>query len=108
MDDARAAIWDAINEYAAACGGDTSDATISPHRMNAVAAVEGGLRRLESHEEGMAIRDYFAGQALAGILANPSWNQIGLAAAGVSDQSCFKVATLIAVQYADAMIAARK
>ncbi len=34
------AIWNAINEYAAACGGDTSDKTISDRRMDAVVAVE--------------------------------------------------------------------
>lgn len=36
----RCAIWEAINEYTAACGGDTSNRTISDRRMNAVAAVE--------------------------------------------------------------------
>ena len=25
------------------------------------------------HDTGMTLRDYFAGQALAGILANPNW-----------------------------------
>jgi hypothetical protein len=34
------AIWEAINAYAEACGGDTSRLTISDRRMHAVAAVE--------------------------------------------------------------------
>jgi hypothetical protein len=33
-------LWQAINEYAAACGGDTSEKTISDVRMNAVSAIE--------------------------------------------------------------------
>lgn len=37
-------LWEAINEYAAACGGDTSAATISDRRMNAVAEVGRVLR----------------------------------------------------------------
>ena len=32
-------LWAAVNEYAASCGGDTSSATISDRRMDAVAAV---------------------------------------------------------------------
>ena len=36
----RVALWDAINEYAEACGGDTSAATVSDRRMRAVVAVE--------------------------------------------------------------------
>lgn len=39
----RVVIWEAINEYTVACGGDTSDATVSDRRMNAVAAVERAL-----------------------------------------------------------------
>lgn len=33
-------LWDAINGYAESCGGDTSNRTISPSRMDAVVAVE--------------------------------------------------------------------
>jgi cell division protein FtsL len=36
-------IWDAINAYATACGGDVSGATITEHRMLAVCAVENVL-----------------------------------------------------------------
>lgn len=34
------ALWDAVNAYAAACGGDTGDGTIGGARMDAVAAIE--------------------------------------------------------------------
>ena len=47
---------------------------------------------------GMSLRDYFAGQALAGILANPDWYR------GSERQS---VATA-AYNYADAMLAERE
>jgi hypothetical protein len=33
-------VWDAVNEYAAACGGDTGLATVGNRRMDAVARVE--------------------------------------------------------------------
>jgi hypothetical protein len=47
-----------------------------------------------SWEYGMTLRDWFAGQALAGMLANPdSWTQAG----GV-----------MAYRYADAMLKARE
>lgn len=32
-------LWEAINEYAAACGGDTSADSVSDRRMDAVCAV---------------------------------------------------------------------
>jgi hypothetical protein len=44
----RECLWEAVNEYTASCGGDTSNTTISPRRMAAVAAVEkifDGIRR---------------------------------------------------------------
>jgi hypothetical protein len=34
------AVWDAVNEYVAACGGDTGLATVGNRRMDAVARVE--------------------------------------------------------------------
>jgi hypothetical protein len=40
-----AAIWDAINEYAAACGGNTGRATIGSRRMDAVVAVERAIEQ---------------------------------------------------------------
>lgn len=41
-----AELWAAINEYAAACGGDTGQATIGNRRMDAVAAVGRAVRNL--------------------------------------------------------------
>lgn len=40
IDEVKVKIWDAINEYVATCGGDTSNTTISTARMDAVASVE--------------------------------------------------------------------
>lgn len=37
-------IWDAINKYTEACGGNTGAATVGDDRMNAVVAVEKALR----------------------------------------------------------------
>jgi hypothetical protein len=37
---AHAALWDAVNAYAAACGGDPSASTVSRARMGAVVAVD--------------------------------------------------------------------
>jgi hypothetical protein len=50
MDDLelRTRLWDTISEYVAACGGDTSKATVSSRRMNAVAAVERELHFLRT------------------------------------------------------------
>jgi hypothetical protein len=39
-DQQRVSLWEAVNEYASACGGDTSGKTISERRMSAVSAVE--------------------------------------------------------------------
>ncbi len=36
----RVELWNAINAYAEACGGDTSARTVSTRRMSAVADVE--------------------------------------------------------------------
>jgi len=33
-------LWNWINEYVVACGGDTSDKTVSNRRMEAVARIE--------------------------------------------------------------------
>ena len=48
------------------------------------------------HSEGMTLRDWFAGQALAGILSNPN-----------IENAFFKVDAGLAYEAADAMIAAR-
>ena len=42
----RVALWDAINEYTEACGGDTSRRTVSDRRMIAVTQVEQEVDRL--------------------------------------------------------------
>jgi hypothetical protein len=44
----RVKLWDAINDYASACGGDTSSRITSGVRMNAVATVERVLREIEA------------------------------------------------------------
>jgi len=43
----RVDLWDAINRYAAACGGDPSVNTVSAARMKAVAEVERVIRNLD-------------------------------------------------------------
>ena len=49
---------------------------------------------------GMSLRDWFAGQALAGLCANVAWN--GLGSSGI------KVRAIDAYSIADAMLSARK
>jgi hypothetical protein len=39
------AVWDAINEYVTACGGDTGLATVGSRRMDAVVKVERAIAR---------------------------------------------------------------
>lgn len=41
-------LWNAINDYAETCGGDTGAATISGRRMDAVVAVDRAVTTLES------------------------------------------------------------
>ncbi len=43
-------LWDAINEYTTACGGDTGNATVSPRRMDAVVTVERALQAKQIRE----------------------------------------------------------
>ena len=50
----------------------------------------------ELHETGMSLRDWFAGQALAGILSNPN-----------IENAYFKIDAGLAYDAADAMLAAR-
>lgn len=57
--------------------------------------------------EGMSLRDYYAGQALAGILANPAWNAISLGLVGIGERQQVEVAAALAHVYADAMISRR-
>lgn len=44
LDPRRVALWEAVNEYAVACGGDTSNRTTTGRRMRAVAQVERAVR----------------------------------------------------------------
>jgi hypothetical protein len=54
-----------------------------------------GSHVYKSHQEGMTLRDYFAGQAIAGLLADPTFN--------ASHDDAAKLAGRIA----DAMLAER-
>lgn len=43
----QVALWEAINRYAEACGGDTSTSTVSLDRMRAVVLVERAVSEIE-------------------------------------------------------------
>jgi len=59
-----------------------------------------------SSMDGMTLREWYAGQALAGILSNPTWNQESLALAGIPAKvRITDVAATMAFEYADAMLA---
>lgn len=47
-DHQRRDLWDEINRYAAACGGDTSADTATPLRQAAVARIESIVREIEA------------------------------------------------------------
>ena len=51
------------------------------------------------HSPGMSLRDWFAGQALAGILANPNHIIGTVSCEGIANDAC---------KFADALLAARK
>lgn len=69
--------------------------------MDAVSAFPYDFRgKGGSADEGMTLRDYFAGQAITGILADPSVRMD-------SDERLQKLAELAYIQ-ADAMLKARK
>jgi hypothetical protein len=63
-DETRVALWDAINQYVIACGGDTSDKTVSSPRMDAVVAIKNVLRQIEGDAESQG-RASFITRALA-------------------------------------------
>lgn len=44
----RVKLWDLINEYASACGGDTSNRTVGVRRQKCVAEIESLVRTIES------------------------------------------------------------
>ena len=53
---------------------------------------------------GMTLLDWFAGQAMQGILANPTWNGINLA----FDDDVHATAACTAYTYAHAMVAEKR
>jgi hypothetical protein len=56
--------------------------------------------------QGMSKREWYAGLALQGILANPTWNRVGIAAAGITTEAqSLRAAATLAFMYADAMVA---
>lgn len=64
---------------------------------------EGGTAFPIQDQPGMTMRDYFAGQALAGLLANPIADK-GLRQTGAELASSYAI---VAYMHADAMIAER-
>ena len=50
------ALWDAVNKYAEACGGDTGRKTIGDARMNAVVEVDRAVRGIANRRV-TAVRD---------------------------------------------------
>lgn len=59
-------------------------------------------------QHGMTLRDYFAGQALAGVMANPATNTINAAANGMSGQQLVEAAVFGCYVVADIMLRARQ
>lgn len=57
---------------------------------------------------GMTMREWFAGQALIGILANPTWNRTALEANGLNEGQAMMAASYLAFRYADSMLAEAK
>ncbi len=53
----------------------------------------------------MTLRDWFAGQALKGMLANPKWPDVGDGGLPAGEEEC---AAHWAYGFADAMLAARE
>ena len=58
--------------------------------------------------DGMTLRDYFAGQVLAGISASPERLQALAEIACVQGQEARQVSAAVAYQYADAMLEERE
>lgn len=71
-------LWQRINEYAAACGADTSDATITTRRMEAVAKVEQTVNEIVQrlHSEAWPVQRLERG--LIDLPANPTIHTSGL------------------------------
>lgn len=59
------------------------------------------------HWYGMSLRDHFAGQALNGILSNPSLTEVLGKQATIEKVKAVDLAATICFEYADAMIKAK-
>ncbi|MEI4473232.1 hypothetical protein [Frigidibacter sp. MR17.24] len=79
--------------------GALDDMPASPVMAFPVSSGEG-----EYWQEGMTLRDWFAGQALAGEMAN---SEVGVWSVGAADYSLLVRARLF-YRFADAMLAARE
>ena len=65
----------------------------------------GHLTNVATYLNGMTLRDYFAGQALAGLLANPTLDVTNKSGDGESDSDIIAKACFY---FADAMLAERE
>lgn len=81
--------------------------TNKPENPPAFAAIGGVCRADSFGQEGMTLRDYFAGQALQGFCSNPEWvkNARELKVKPADNQENHAIA---AYQMADAMLKERK
>ncbi len=68
-----------------------------------------GMGPIEGNNGGMSLRDWFAGQALAGICASPNYRDFAAAGDDVRMQTCTYTQAISrhAYQIADDMLAAR-
>lgn len=69
---------------------------------------DGGSAFPQVNGGGMTLREYFAGQALMGQIANANWNKLSLELQGISEDKHCAVAAFVAVCYADTLIAELK
>ncbi len=60
----------------------------------------------EDGSYGMSKREWYAGQALKGVLSNPSWNGLALRSLGIDESRAYQVAAIAAARFADAMVEA--
>lgn len=72
--------------------------------------VEGKVIKLLRSEEGMTLRDYFAGQALIGLIQQTSWESRGILESEISPELVRTLDHLGFCSYrlSDAMLAERK
>lgn len=53
---------------------------------------------------GITAREWFAGMALVGIIANACWNRLGFLHEGIPEGLCYRAAAAQAFMYADALL----